>query len=118
MAPNSCLYMMILLLVGLLCLSQNSHQMGKSYIAILQGLHDIYDASTVLEVANVVGGFSGAGHNMQHVKLGRRTGARMPPSPTRNRPVHMVSPTAPQKPSVKLLPRPPPPRMSSTSSTP
>ncbi|KAM1490714.1 hypothetical protein TB2_033128 [Malus domestica] len=111
---------MILLLVGLLCLSQNSHQMGKSYVAILlQGLHEIHDASTVLEVANVVCGFSGAGHNMQHVKLGRRTGARTPPSPTRNRPVHMVSPTAPQKPSVNLLPPPPPPRrISSTSSTP
>ncbi|KAM0995156.1 hypothetical protein FF1_010645 [Malus domestica] len=80
---------------------------------------DIEDASTVLEVENVVGGFSAAGHNRQQVKLGRRTGARTPPSLTHDRPGHIVSPAAPQKTSVKLLPHPPPPRrMPSTSSTP
>lgn len=109
MAPCR-LFLIILPIVGLLCLSQNS-QMAKSYVATPQALHDdIHDAgNTVLQVANAAG-FS--------VNLGGRRIGSAPPSPRRANPVRMVAPAPPEKPRVRLLQRPPPPCKSSASSIP
>lgn len=92
-----------MLIVGLLCLSQNaSEKLGKSYVSI-QALHDIHDFDTVeVETAH---------HQMQVMKLGRRirTGTPTRPAPAGNISTRMGSPPAPEKPCVRLLLRPPPP---------
>ena len=103
MAP-SCLFLILIVgLVSVVCISENTSQiiLSKSYV-LKQALHDIHDRDTTVEVESVH-------HQIPVMKSSRRIRTPTRPAPAANRPSRMGSPPAPEKPRVRLLPPPLPP---------